>query len=59
MEFVCVSEDKKKEIEPIFIESLQKYVSVIYNMDVLTHFGTKTVYEFSCLIFLIKMFQNI
>ena len=46
MEFVCVSEDKKKEIEPIFIESLQKYASVIYNMEVLTILEQKLYMNF-------------
>ena len=27
----CVSEDEKKEIDPIFIEELLKYMSEVYN----------------------------
>ena len=40
-----MSEDEKKEVDPIFIQKLQKYVSVVYNMGVLKHFafwGIKT-----------------
>ena len=35
----CVSENEKKEIEPIFTERLQKCALVVYNMEVLKHFG--------------------
>ena len=51
----CISEDEKKEIEPIFIEGSLNRTSVLYNMEVLKHF----LYKFSCLIFLIKMFKSI
>ena len=34
----CMSEDEKKEIDPMFIEELQKCVSVLYNMGILKHF---------------------
>ena len=34
----CVSEDEKKEIDPMFIEELQKFTSVVDNMEVLKHF---------------------
>ena len=34
----CVSEDEKKEMDPMFIEELKKCVSVVYNWEVLTHF---------------------
>ena len=33
------SEDEKKEIDPMFIEQLQKYVSVVYNKGYM-YFGT-------------------
>ena len=36
----CVSEDVKKEIDPIFIEELLKCVSVVYNMGLLKHFAS-------------------
>ena len=34
----CMSEDEKKEIDPMFIEELQKYALVVYNMGVLKNF---------------------
>ena len=34
----CLPEDEKNEIEPIFIEELQKCASVVYHMEVLKHF---------------------
>ena len=34
----CLPEDEKNEIEPIFIEELQKCASVVYQMEVLKHF---------------------
>ena len=34
----CVSEDEKKEIDPVFIEEMQKDVSVVYNIEVLKNF---------------------
>ena len=34
----CVSKDEKKEIDPIFLEKLQRYVLVVYNMGALKHF---------------------
>ena len=33
------SEDENKEIDPMFIEQLQKYVSVVYNKGYM-YFGT-------------------
>ena len=36
-----MSEDEKKEIEPIFTEGLKKCASVVYNMEVLKHFGAE------------------
>ena len=36
----CMSEDEKKEIDPMFIEDLVKCVSVVYN------WGEKIVYVF-------------
>ena len=41
----CVLEDEIKETDPIFIEELQKCVSIVYNMGLLKHIaflGTKT-----------------
>ena len=34
----CVSKDEKKEIDPIFLVKLQRYVLVVYNMGALKHF---------------------
>ena len=35
----CISEDEKKEIDPIFIEELWKCVLVVCNIGVLKHFA--------------------
>ena len=35
-----VSEDEKKEIDPIFIEEMLKCASVVYNMRVLKNFAS-------------------
>ena len=45
----CMSENEKKDIEPIFAEALQNCASVVYNIGggaggggvVMKHFGTK------------------
>ena len=41
----CISEDDKKGIEPIFIcEKWEKcfyYVSIVFDLEVSKHFGTK------------------
>ena len=37
-----MTEDQKKEIEPIFIE---KFASVVYNLEVLKHYVTNTRYS--------------
>ena len=39
-----VLEDGKRKIEPIFTEgckSVQKCTSIVYNMEILKHFGTE------------------
>ena len=36
----CMSEDEKKELDPMFIEELQKCVSVAYKLGVLRHFAS-------------------
>ena len=36
----CMSEDEKKELDPMFIEELQKCVSVVYRLGVLKHFAS-------------------
>ena len=35
-----VSDDEKKEIEPMFIEELKKCLSVVYNMVILNRFAS-------------------
>ena len=36
----CVSEDEKKEIDPIFIEELKKCVWIVYLTEILKHFAS-------------------
>ena len=36
----CISEDEKKELEPIFTEACFQCAFVVYNMEVSEHFGT-------------------
>ena len=47
----CVLEDEKKEIDPIFIEKLLKYLSVVYNwsilpLELLNYFESKIYKDF-------------
>ena len=39
----CLSEDEKKEIDPMFIEEFEKHASEVYNMEVLKHFDEECV----------------
>ena len=55
----CMSEDEKKEIEPNFTEWLNKCASAVSNIEVLKHFGTENMHEFSCPIFWSKCFKSI
>ena len=38
---LCVSEEEKKEIDPMFIQGLWKCVLAVYNWEVLAHFRTE------------------
>ena len=38
----CMKEDEVTEIEPIFTEKCFQCASVIYNLEVLKYFATKT-----------------
>ena len=42
----CVLEDGIKEKDPIFIEELQKCVSIVYNMELLKHIASLGIETF-------------
>ena len=42
----CVSEDVKKEIDPMFIEELEKCALVVYKWGVLKHFVSYRIETF-------------
>ena len=52
VEFLCV---KRSEIEPIFTEGFQECASLVYNMEVLKHFGTKNCVRIFLSDFLVKL----
>ena len=39
----CISEDRKKEIDPIFIEKLQNCASAVHHNKVLKHFVEESI----------------